>query len=264
VSRFGVPTCIVSDQGTQFESSLFSALLHQFGCARHRTTAYHPQSNGAIERSHRTIKNAFRALCQREYDWETKLPTILMGMRSSVCEPTQTPPSRLVLGGDIRMPADYFQDQPQRSSFSSATGPCYADRVERDIRQFTDLAVHNQPRRPISHIPTMPPWVWLKQIPGSTSLKRPYEGPYRNIKQDRSVVTINKNGKEIIVNVDRLKPAFILADDSAHSREGPISSQPEGNQAAAAPSVSRYGRRQSFRFGQPIYHTAKRSHREGE
>jgi hypothetical protein len=34
--------------------------------------------------------------------------------------------------------------------------------------------------------------------------------------------------------------------------------------SASGPGVSRYGRRQSLRFGQPIYHAVTRSHREGE
>jgi hypothetical protein len=223
-----------------------------------------------------------------------KLPAILLGMRSSVCEPTQTPPSRLVLGGDIRMPADYFHDEFQRASFSSAMGPRYADRLENDIRQFTELAIRNQPTRATVNIPIMPPWVWLKQIPGISSLKRPYEGPFRTIRQERSVVTIDKNGRETCVNVDRLKPAFILSDESVPLAIGEMeettesddhtpyeamrldkattSSQPDENQTVerhnlsspSGPSFSRYGRRQSFRFGQPIYHETTRSHREGE
>ena len=50
VSRYGGPKVITSDQGSQFESRLFAALLSLIGCERIRTTAYHPAANGLIER----------------------------------------------------------------------------------------------------------------------------------------------------------------------------------------------------------------------
>lgn len=59
VSRYGAPKVITSDQGSQFESRLFTALLSLIGCERIRTTAYHPAANGMVERWHRTMKAAF-------------------------------------------------------------------------------------------------------------------------------------------------------------------------------------------------------------
>lgn len=50
IARFGAPTTITTDQGAQFESQLFNALTDLIGCTRIRTTAYHPASNGIIER----------------------------------------------------------------------------------------------------------------------------------------------------------------------------------------------------------------------
>ena len=72
VSRFGVPACITSDQGRQFESSLFSELARLLGSIHFRTTAYHPQSNGIIERWHRTLKSAI--LCHDADHWSEHLP----------------------------------------------------------------------------------------------------------------------------------------------------------------------------------------------
>ena len=60
VACFGVPKVITTDRGAQFDSFLFAGLLQFFGCQRHRTTSYHPQSNGLVEKAHRRLKAALR------------------------------------------------------------------------------------------------------------------------------------------------------------------------------------------------------------
>lgn len=67
VSRFGVPAEIVTDQGRQFESSLFKDLLTLLGSTRCRTSPYNPAANGLIERWHRTLKAALK--CQKDSNW---------------------------------------------------------------------------------------------------------------------------------------------------------------------------------------------------
>ena len=67
ISRFGVPLYVVSDQGKNFESELFNHLAKTIGFHRIRTTAYHPQSNGKVERSHRTLKQIIK--CHSKTDW---------------------------------------------------------------------------------------------------------------------------------------------------------------------------------------------------
>lgn len=51
ISRYGTPKYLTSDRGAQFESRLFTAFLALVGCERIRTTAYHPQANGMVERT---------------------------------------------------------------------------------------------------------------------------------------------------------------------------------------------------------------------
>ncbi len=53
ISRYGVPSTIISDRGRQFESNLWDFLMSLLGTKRARTTAYHPQANGMCGYGHR-------------------------------------------------------------------------------------------------------------------------------------------------------------------------------------------------------------------
>ena len=53
ITRYGVPFQIHSDQGSQFESNLFQELCKVLGIEKTRTTPYHPQSDGLVERFNR-------------------------------------------------------------------------------------------------------------------------------------------------------------------------------------------------------------------
>ena len=63
---FQLPDVILTDQGPQFEGTLMASLCQQFGAVKKRTTAYHPQTNGCNERSHRTILNYLRCCVGNE------------------------------------------------------------------------------------------------------------------------------------------------------------------------------------------------------
>ena len=56
IARFGVPSTVSTDRGRQFDSTLWTELMCLLGSKRIRTTAYHPSSNGLVERFHRQLK----------------------------------------------------------------------------------------------------------------------------------------------------------------------------------------------------------------
>lgn len=93
-------------RGKQFQSELFNK-LSKLLVARHiQTTSYHPQSNGCIERFHRTLKAAFMA--NQHTSWLDILPTVLLGIRSTFEEELKCTIAELVYGTSLRLPGEFF------------------------------------------------------------------------------------------------------------------------------------------------------------
>ena len=54
--RHGTPAIVVSDNGDEFVNELFDELCRKYGIRRIRTSPYHPQANGIVERLHEFLK----------------------------------------------------------------------------------------------------------------------------------------------------------------------------------------------------------------
>ncbi len=107
-SQFGTPTTITTDRGSQFESRLWSDLMEVLGTKRFRTTAYHPQANGLVERFHRQLKGALK--CHKPQDqWTEALPWALLGIRSAVKEDSKCTTAEMVYGSSLRVPGEFVQ-----------------------------------------------------------------------------------------------------------------------------------------------------------
>lgn len=103
VSRLGCPSEIVTDRGRLFESALFAELTRLLGTNCLRTTAYHPQSNGMVERFHRHLKSALAAHGS-PFDWVRHLPLALPGIRTALKADIGCSTAELVYGTALRLP----------------------------------------------------------------------------------------------------------------------------------------------------------------
>ena len=55
-SVFGFPRRLMLDQAPEFSGKVIAALCDWLGVAKICTSPYHPQSNGAVERAHQTLR----------------------------------------------------------------------------------------------------------------------------------------------------------------------------------------------------------------
>ena len=246
VSRFGVPSSIVTDRGRQFTSGLWSELSSLLGVAHNLTTSYHPQSNGMIERQHRTIKDRLisRACSSSSGSgtWMDHLPFVLLGLRTSIREDSACSPSDLLYGSSLRLPGDLLSPVPSSLS-SSASDFCL--QLRRVLGSSSLMPVSHHGVHPSRVDPALAEvsHVFLRIDAVKKPLVPPYEGPFPVLRRSDKVFTVLKNGKSLSVSIDRLKPAHFLPDSAPPSLSGAVldpspALAPPASSASSASSAS--------------------------
>ena len=99
----GFPKELQCDRGTNFTSDLFQSVLKEFNIKHSFSSAYHPQSQGMLERSHQTLKSLLgKYVLESEKDWDDNIDLLLFVMRSVPNESTGVAPFEMLFGRRAR------------------------------------------------------------------------------------------------------------------------------------------------------------------
>ncbi|GFX77634.1 hypothetical protein TNCV_4223931 [Trichonephila clavipes] len=243
ISRFGCPTTITTDRGTNFESNLFRELTRMLGCNRIHSTSYHPQANGIIERLHRHLKGALKA--HNHIQWTELLSIVLLGMRSALKDDINATCAQLVYGTTLRLPSDLVTSD----SINQTANSTYVTSLIQTMRSLNPVSTAQHGTQNIYINPSLKTCshIFLRSDKVNPPLTPPYTGPHLVISRNDKNFIIDLNGKQSTVSIDRIKPAYLLADVTDHSDlvqtqtiiEKPVTAAPN----PSIPYTTRYGRK---------------------
>ena len=70
----GLPKSVHPDQGSDFMTGVFQQVMYELEIKQYRRSAYHANSQGALERFNQTMKNMIRSYCfNTEKDWHENI-----------------------------------------------------------------------------------------------------------------------------------------------------------------------------------------------
>ena len=189
------------------------------GIKRSRTTAYHPQSNGMVERFHRQLKAALKAQPNPD-DWIASLPLVLLGIRTALKQDIHSTAAELVYGTNLHLSGEFFTPSPTDSLPNPSE---FLNTLKQHFRHISPVS----PRPAISktYIPNdlnTATHIFVRNDAVRKPLQPPYHGLYPIIKHSPKHFTIKLNGRTDTISIDRLKPAHLDSIDAATT---PTSSQ---------------------------------------
>lgn len=201
IQHYGLPQHITSDRGSAFISDLWGKLAWCLGIKLHRTTAFHPQANGMLERWHRRLKDALVARLAGNSDWLSQLPWVMLGLRSAPVSDAQVSPVEMVYGAPVALPACMVPEDPGR--------------------QPSELAEYIRERLPGKPVPLSHHTIDRSFVPpklatcshvfvrneAAQGLNPRYNGPFKVVERTDKTFLIRDRGSNKEVSIDRVRPA---------------------------------------------------------
>ena len=106
---FSAPAYLVSDQGKTFTGHVITYLCELYGVQKLRTSPYHAQTNGQVERMNQTIIHMIGKLEEdKKACWSEHLPELLMAYNATGSTVTGYSPYYLLFSRRPRIPVDYL------------------------------------------------------------------------------------------------------------------------------------------------------------
>ncbi|XP_074324314.1 uncharacterized protein LOC141661227 [Apium graveolens] len=120
--RFGIPVVLVSDNGPQFVGSDFEVYLKELGIKHKRAYVVHPQGNGQLEVTNRTILRGLeKRLEESNKIWPDELPKVLWSYMTTPRTGTRETPFKLAYGTEARIPIETWSPSHRVTNFDEVS-----------------------------------------------------------------------------------------------------------------------------------------------
>lgn len=221
VTRHGAFKQLSSDRGSQFRSKVIENLMKQIGAFGSFSTAYHPASQGVVERFHASLTNMLAAYTSSDQkDWPWSLPSVLFAYNTSVNKSTKFSPFELIYGRQATLPLDIALSKPNSETQDKRLSKIkeWRDRASNNLKeaQLKMKTYFDKKRTDVKfkigdkvmlHIPA-------RKVGRTDKLDAKYHGPL-TIKRIISDVNYEVEGRLSsrkkycdVVHIERLKPYY--------------------------------------------------------
>ncbi|KAL6418934.1 hypothetical protein ACFW04_011685 [Cataglyphis niger] len=219
---FGAPKAILTDQGRNFISELMRKIAKIFKIRKFRTTAFHPQSNGSLERSHHALGEYLKQYANDQKQWDRWLSLAMFNYNTGVHEATRHTPYELVFGKIARIPSNEALGSEDKlanyddylinlvTQLHTIQGNAHKNVVDAKFRskQYYDKKINPQNFKPGDH-------VFLLRGPKPGKFGDHYTGPHEIleiINKNNVKIRIKKNSR--IVHPNRLRISHIKTNSN--------------------------------------------------
>lgn len=145
ICEHGIPESLHTDQGRQFESDLIHHLRKLLGVQKTRTSPYHPQSDGMVERFNRTlIDQLAKTLLQQPGEWDESLNQVALAYNTSPHSTTGYTPFFLTHGREAKMPVNLLLPNNKPSDSTQGTSDTFATQITSKLQSAFTLANQNR------------------------------------------------------------------------------------------------------------------------
>ncbi len=235
---FSTPRVTLSDNRVEFRNAVVAEICSKFGITQTFTTAYHPASNGLVERANRKILEVLRPIVNDLlYNWEDWLPHIVASINSSVNYSTGKSPHYISFGVEKRFPYGLLTSTQQPiyniEKYSQQQIHVFS-KIHSSVRQKLKATkaemIINQHKRAIPVNIKQWDTVMIQQPERKSKLSPKFVGPYgvvRYIHGNKFEVVEQSSNVTFVVHADRLKLIRPSSDtplvtNSAHANNIPV------------------------------------------
>jgi transposase InsO family protein len=219
-SRFGLPERIHSDQGSNFESTLFKEMTELMGIKKTRTTPYMPRSDGLCEKLNSTIKQILKGMIsENPTEWDNHLQYAMMAYRATPQCSTGYSPNQMMLGREVLLPLDLMYGLPPGESETHSCPTAYTEWLRETLRRAHQQAVKNNEqalksqkryydrgKKEMNLEPGV--WVYWKVEVSRGKFEPSFDGPWCVTERLNDVnyrISPCDNGPSKVVHIDKLK-----------------------------------------------------------
>lgn len=213
IMRYGIPRTIVTDQGKEFMNELFTNLCKIFQIEKLNSTAYHHQTVGALENSHKQLGVYLRTyVSPNGLDWDNWVRFYIFCYNTRVHLTTGYSPFELVYGRKCNLPSLITNSENYDPIYD------YSNYVNQ-LKQKLKIA-HEDTKRQLLEFKKKQKQTYDKKckeigvkegdkvflkVENRNKLQSIFTGPYEVVRIDKPNCTLKIKNKLQTVHMDRIK-----------------------------------------------------------